>query len=245
MYANYTYLAIDLGSLVVPLIFSFHPKLLFYKKWVAFGFANFIVSVLFIAWDMYYTHLGVWGFNPQYLTGIHVGNLPAEEILFFMCIPFSSVFTYHCLKLFYPDRTIIPYKEITLFMVMLLLCIGIQHPTHIYTSVTFILLALTLLLLTFVFELPWIPNFYFTYLIILIPFFIVNGLLTGTWLEDPVVWYDNTKNLGIRLGTIPVEDIFYGMLMLILNTALFEYFDRKITAKTVSELIPENNQLTV
>lgn len=231
MYAKYTYLAIDLGALIVPLIFSFHPKLLFYKKWAAFGFANFIVSILFIVWDMYYTHLGVWGFNPRYLTGINVGNLPAEEILFFMCIPFSSVYTYHCLKIFYPDRNKIPHKEITLFMVMLLLCVGMQHPLHIYTSVTFILLSLTLLLLTFVLDLPWIPNFYFTYVIILLPFFIVNGLLTGTGLDAPVVWYDDTQNLDIRLGTIPVEDIFYGMLMLILNTALFEYFDRKISGQ--------------
>lgn len=229
MYANYTYLAIDLGSLIVPFIFSFHPKLLFYKKWAAFGLANIIVSILFIVWDMYYTHIGVWGFNPRYLTGITIGNLPAEEILFFICIPFSSVYTYHCLKLFYPDRNKIPYKAITLFMAVVLLCIGLLHPSYIYTSVTFILLTLTLLILTFVLKVRWMPNFYFTYLIILLPFFIVNGILTGTGLDEPVVWYDDTRNLGIRLGTIPVEDIFYGMLMLVLNTALFEYFDKKLS----------------
>ncbi len=227
MDAKYTYLAINLGSLIVPLIFSFHPKLLFYKKWIAFGLANVIVSILFIAWDMYYTHLGVWGFNPRYLTGIKLGNLPAEEIMFFVCIPFSSTFTYHCLKLFYPDKSNIPHKEITLFMSMLLIAVAILYMSHIYTSVTFVLLALTLILFTFVFDLRWVPNFYFTYLIILLPFFIVNGILTGTGLDEPIVWYDNTQNLNIRLGTIPVEDVFYGMLMLILNTALFEYFDKK------------------
>jgi len=234
MCANYTYLAIDLGSLIVPFIFSFHPKLLFYKKWAAFGLANFIVSVLFIIWDMCYTHFGVWGFNPQYLTGIYLGNLPAEEILFFICIPFSSIYTYHCLKIFYPVRDKIPYQEITLILVMLLLCIGILYAKHIYTSVTFIFLAITLILLTYILKLRWIPNFYFTYLIILLPFFIVNGILTGTGLEQPVVWYDDTENLGFRLGTIPVEDIFYGMLMLILNVALFEYFDNKFTDTTLS-----------
>jgi len=227
MSANYTYLAIDLGSLIVPLTFSFHPKLVFYKKWVAFGLANLIVCALFITWDMLYTHLGVWGFNPQYLTGIYIGNLPIEEILFFICIPFASVYTYHCLKLFYPDKGNIPYKKITLIMCALLLCIGILNITKIYTSVSFILLSLTLLLLTFVLKVGWISNFYFTYLIILLPFFIVNGILTGTGLDEPVVWYDDKQNLGIRMGTIPVEDIFYGMLMLVLNTGLFEYFDGK------------------
>lgn len=230
MDAKYTYLAINFGSLIVPLIFSFHPKLLFYKKWPAFVPANLIVSALFIIWDMYYTHLGVWGFNRKYLTGLYIGNLPVEEILFFICIPFASVYTYHCLKIFYPDRNAIPHKKITIAMSVLLISIGILNLTKIYTSASFILLTIALLLLTYTCKVKWIPNFYFTYLIILLPFFIVNGILTGTGLEQPVVWYDDTQNLGIRLGTIPVEDIFYGMLLLILNTALFEYFDRKHTA---------------
>ncbi|WP_018345082.1 lycopene cyclase domain-containing protein [Cytophaga aurantiaca] len=230
MDTNYTYLAIDLGSLIIPLIFSFHSKFGFYTKWAAFGLSNLIVCTLFIIWDMYYTHLGVWGFNPTYLTGIYIGNLPIEEILFFICIPFSSIYTYHCLKLFYPDRNKIPYEEITIIMAIVLLFVGALHLTNIYTSLTCILLAITLVLLTFVFNFRWIPNFYFSYLIILLPFFIVNGILTGTGLDAPIVWYDNTQNLGIRLGTIPVEDIFYGMLMLVLNTALFEFFDRKITS---------------
>jgi lycopene cyclase domain-containing protein len=65
------------------------------------------------------------------------------------------------------------------------------------------------------------------YAIILIPFFIVNGLLTGTGLDEPVVWYNDSQNLRMRILTIPVEDIFYGMLLLLLNTALFEKFKRK------------------
>lgn len=233
MYANYTYLAVNLGSLVVPLIFSFHPKLLFYKKWPAFVLANLIICALFITWDMCYTHLGVWGFNSQYLTGIHIGNLPLEEVLFFICIPFSSVFTYHCLKVFYPDRNKIPFKQITLIISTLLIGIGLLNFTKIYTSASFILLAATLLMLTFVLKVRWMPNFYFTYLIILLPFFIVNGILTGTGLEEPIVWYDDSENLGFRLATIPIEDIFYGMLMLVLNTAFFEYFDRKHTEKVL------------
>ena len=228
MSSNYMYLAIDFGSLLVPFIFSFHPKLLFYKKWAALALSNLIVCVLFISWDMLYTHLGVWGFNSHYLTGIYLGNLPVEEILFFICIPYSSIYTYHCLKLFYPDRTHIPYKKITLVISVILFCIGIVCISKIYTSASFILLAITLMLLTYLFKVSWMSNFYFTYVIILIPFFIVNGILTGTGLEKPIVWYNDTQNLGIRLSTIPVEDIFYGMMLLVLNTAFFEYFDKKI-----------------
>lgn len=69
-----------------------------------------------------------------------------------------------------------------------------------------------------------LQRFYIAFLIILIPFFIVNGILTGTGLEEPVVWYNNAENLGIRLGTIPVEDIGYAFTLLFGNVLLIERF---------------------
>ncbi|MEQ9231795.1 MAG: lycopene cyclase domain-containing protein, partial [Cyclobacteriaceae bacterium] len=50
----------------------------------------------------------------------------------------------------------------------------------------------------------------------------INGILTGSWIEGQVVWYDDEENFGIRLGTIPVEDAFYGMLLLMMNTVIWE-----------------------
>jgi lycopene cyclase domain-containing protein len=61
------------------------------------------------------------------------------------------------------------------------------------------------------------------YLIILIPFLIVNGLLTAI----PVVLYNDNENLGIRLYTIPIEDIFYGMLLVMMNVVGYERFKLK------------------
>jgi lycopene cyclase domain-containing protein len=66
----------------------------------------------------------------------------------------------------------------------------------------------------------------FAYLVILVPFFIVNGILTGTGLEEPVVWYNDEENLGMRILTIPIEDSIYGFLLIASNITLFEYFKR-------------------
>ena len=91
-----------------------------------------------------------------------------------------------------------------------------------YTAVTFILTATFVGYVQFVRKPKWMGRFYLGYFTCLIPFFIVNGLLTGSWIEEQVVWYDNSENLGFRLGTIPVEDSIYMLLMLLMTTFVYE-----------------------
>ncbi|MGB2386692.1 MAG: lycopene cyclase domain-containing protein [Flavobacteriaceae bacterium] len=43
-------------------------------------------------------------------------------------------------------------------------------------------------------------------------------------MESQVVWYNNAENLGLRMGTIPVEDSIYAYSMILMNLFLFEYF---------------------
>lgn len=50
-------------------------------------------------------------------------------------------------------------------------------------------------------------HYYLTFLIILIPFVIVNSILTGSFIEGEVVWYNNAENLGIASLTIPTPKI--------------------------------------
>lgn len=220
-----TYLVINLVSVLLPLIFTFHPKLRFDLTWKSFWPAVFISAFVFILWDIYFTSLGVWGFNPAYITGHYIFNLPVEEVLFFICIPYASVFTYHCLNELLQKDPMSKYMDkITFTLVIFLSATGIFFIGNLYTGTTFILLAIMLLFLKYGLKIKWLGRFYRMYSIILIPFLIVNGILTGSFIEEPVVWYNDTENLGIRLMTIPVEDVFYGMLLLLLNITLYEYF---------------------
>jgi lycopene cyclase domain-containing protein len=222
---KYTYLLINLFAVIVPFIFSFHPGIRFNKTWKAFFPSVMICSAIFLSWDSYFTDRGVWGFNDDYLSGVYILNLPLEEILFFICIPFACVFTYHTLNIYIGKPILLKLKyHISFLLIITLLTTGIVNLSRLYTSVTFISLAILIAITLFIIKFEKLGNFYLIYLILLIPFFIINGILTGTGTDNPVVWYNNSENLGIRLLTIPVEDVFYGMELILLNVLFYEYF---------------------
>jgi lycopene cyclase domain-containing protein len=232
-----TYLLINFFTVIVPLIFSFHPKIRFDKKWRHFFGGNLIVAILFIGWDIYFTASGVWSFNGKYITGINLKGLPIEEMLFFICIPFACVFTYYCLTKFYTLNWNV--KKESVFCIIFsatLLVIGIINLHKLYTSVTFISTAIACLLLKFIIKINWIGKAFSVYAVLLIPFLIVNGLLTGTGLEEPVVLYNKAENLGIRIATIPVEDVFYGFELILLNLFFYNYREKRnsITSTSVT-----------
>lgn len=214
---NNLYLAVNFFAVIVPFLFSFHPKIRFYKHWRAFFIADGIVTFAFVLWDTLFTHLGVWGFNPKYITGIYIFSLPLEEVLFFICIPYACTFTYHALTSFYNFQWRKKAENIfVLLFVILILSIGLFHYNRLYTSVTFISTAILLLLIQFVLKIDGLSKIFTSYAILLIPFFIVNGILTGTGIDEPVVWYNNAENLGLRLLTIPIEDVIYGFELIML-----------------------------
>ncbi|MCO5951088.1 lycopene cyclase domain-containing protein [Mucilaginibacter flavidus] len=219
---KFTYFLIDFFSVLVPIIFSFHPSLKFQKRWPALFPAIILTGGAFIAWDMYFTHLKIWGFNAEYLTGIDIGNLPIEEVLFFFCIPYSCVFTYACLNLII-KKTLSKRSQLVIstLLVAFAVFMAIRFHSLSYTSYTFAVLAILLCVAQFVLKVNWLSRFYIAYLLLLLPFLLVNGLLTGTGLSNPVVWYNSAQIVNLRILTIPVEDIFYGMDLILLNVMIY------------------------
>jgi lycopene cyclase domain-containing protein len=221
--SNYLYLLLDFISILFPLAFSFYPKANFSKKWKYLWKPLLIPATIFILWDMAFTRMGVWGFNPKHILGIYVCNLPIEEVLFFICIPYACVFLYEALNyLVKKDFFASLASPISIMLVMFLLTLGLMNLQRLYTGITSFSTAFFLLLLQWKWKATFLSRFYFAFIFVLIPFFIVNGILTGSFIDEPVVWYSNCEILGLRMGTIPFEDIFYGMLLLLMNVSLFE-----------------------
>lgn len=229
MKPKYLYLSIDLLTFILPFVFSFHPKANFSKKWKFALPAIAISSVIFILGDALFTRLGVWGFNPDYVLGIYIAGLPLEEILFFFCIPYACLFSYFALNhLIEKDHLFLHQELISSFLIILLMILGIYHIHKLYTGVTFLLTGLFLAFSLLKLRMRFMGRFYLVFAFLLIPFFIINGILTGSFIEEPVVWYNNAETLGIRLGTIPLEDIVYGLLMIVVPITIWHKLeDRK------------------
>ncbi len=181
------------------------------------------MSLIFIPWDVWFTSIGVWGFNDDYLTGLRIANLPIEEWLFFFVVPFACVFIYEVLNYFIPK----PYlksiqNRITAVLIFFSFLLSVVFVDRIYTFTTFSLLSLFLIWHLLINKSDYLGKFYFAFIIIQLPFSLVNGVLTGMFTESPVVWYNDMEIIGIRMISIPVEDVGYNMLMLLIVITVLE-----------------------
>ncbi len=218
---KFSYLLINLLTVIFPIILSFDKRVQFYKSWKYLLPGLFITGILFLGWDYLFTIYKVWSFNPNYIIGIYILNLPIEEILFFITVPFACIFIYECLNQYIKKNPLKSFsKVISIFLLCLSAILLFYFHTKVYTLITFGLLAAILIYAEFIVNATALSRFYFAYIISLLPFYIINGILTSI----PIVMYNNAQNMGYRIGTIPFEDHFYSMSLLLMNVLFFEFF---------------------
>jgi lycopene cyclase domain-containing protein len=207
------YLMIDLGAVLVPFLFSFHPQIAFYKQWRYALPAILLTAVPYLIWDQWFTAEGIWGFNPTYHSSLLIGDMPIEEILFFICIPYACLFTYWSFRQLFPLT--LPQRALTPLYAGLFLIFGLMSTLGHGLWYTFVdgLFAGAILLTTWFVQRDLLLRFFPVYLIVLVPFFIV--------------WYNDAENLGLRTVTIPIEDFAYAFSMLLMSTLLFEVLRKR------------------
>lgn len=220
---QYTYLAIVLASVFMPLLYSFHPKMRFIRWWKVILIAITLTAIPFLFWDILFTKNSIWGFNPAYHLPVKLFSLPLEEWLFFWTIPFASIFTHYSLRYYVPNFKL--SVRLTQIIGVLLLLIAVVlvfiNYSKAYTFVNFTAFAV-LMIFGLRFNLKDLQTFIPSFVVILFPFLIVNGILTGSFGFDTIVWYDNTENLGKRIFNIPLEDFAYAFTMLFNSIIIIE-----------------------
>ena len=218
------YLILMLVSFGSCLVLSFDKKVAFYKNMRFFIPAVFAVAIPFLIWDEYFTIYDIWGFNKTYLQGLFLGSLPLEEVLFFFLIPYCCVFIYEVLIAYFPNASL--QKVTRIFSIVFVVSgtlLALLNIDNWYT-----LSACSIAVLLVVFSLRgkyiWYPRAIFAFLVAMLPFLIVNGVLTGAVTPAPIVWYNEAHIVGFRIVTIPLEDVFYNFSLLIPIIGVYHYF---------------------
>ena len=207
---------------VVILISLFLGKLIYPKmKFVSKSeyIRSLPVILFFIVWDYLVTGKW-WDFNPEFILPIHNIfrlRLPIEEILFFFIIPFALLTFVKNLsnierfknndKDVYNDDifNIEVFKQLSILIKGLLLLSAVYF-LDLEKWYTF-----SVLILLFITDLSFLQRkvYFYGLLFTVLTTFIFNCYLTFL----PVVRYTQVYKIGLRVGSIPIEDFGYGILL--------------------------------
>lgn len=233
---NNLYLLLDFGVILFPFLLSFDKKVHYIGDWGATFGALVLIGIPFLIHDYYFTEMEIWGFNPAYLTGHYIFNLPIEEVLFFVVVPYACTFVYACSKAYFTRLTFAKFNKVfylgILLYAVVIFAVGFGAWYSTMVSIGAFILGLALWFQQK--DYPYVP---IAIVLSLIPFFIMNSILTGSFTPTPIVWYDNMQNVGFRWGTIPAEDILYSFLLVAGNILVFRFLveRKKAALKALSE----------
>jgi lycopene cyclase domain-containing protein len=223
-----TFLWLNIIVVLIPLALSFHKKIALYKEFAFILPAIILPSVFFIVWEHYFLELGVWSFNPAYITGNLWFGMPVEEVMYYFCIPFACLFLYAA-SLIFISRDVFRAFERYLGIGLVILSIFMTYffRQRIYASVAFMLLAFTILFRIWAGKRKSLSRFYLGFLICLPLFFIVQLLLTGL----PVITYDPQHITTLHIFSVPVENLIAFLVLLLWNVGIYTWLKHRFRAK--------------
>lgn len=224
-FKNFSYLLILALTFAIPLLFGFKKQIDFFRNLKHLIPAMLFSGAIFIIWDLRFEERAIWRFNPEYVIGVNILNLPIEEWLYFLAIPFLSVFIYEFIKLRFSS-----FEKADIFLafslVLFILFAVLAYTTRqkLYPFFTFFLTAIYLGYTIFRNRFKkHFTKFYLAYFVMLIPFLIISGLLTTL----PIIEYNPEFLLGIRLYTIPLENFVSLFLLYLMNITIYEYLKER------------------
>lgn len=217
------YLLFNLLVFAGPAAMSFEKQIYFFSKWRRAGLAIAPVALPFIVWDAAVTGRH-WRFNSAYTLDWRVAGLPLEELLFFFTVPFAALFVWEVIGFYLPDRNSAVAGGFAVLLGLaplagLLAFLSGREYTGIMLVALGLTAALDRLLQTRLLSGRRVLYYFGATVVMNL---ICNGYLTAR----PVVIYSEAYQLGMRLGTIPIEDFGYGFALIMLVTILYEKFRR-------------------
>jgi lycopene cyclase domain-containing protein len=206
-----TYLLLNFFIIAVPAWYTPDKRTAYYRRLPALGFSIAVVSTCYLLWDILVTARGEWSFNSRYLTGVQMLNIPLEEFLFFITVPYSCLFIYEVVLYATKSSKLRLPASVVIAVILTLIAASLAFYSQGYTAKALASCAF-FLVLAFLFDRLLIESkqYWIWLAICYVPFLIINTVLTAL----PVVEYNGKAIWGLRVGTIPLEDFFYNFAML-------------------------------
>jgi lycopene cyclase domain-containing protein len=231
---HYSYLILHLITLAGPVLSSFDKKLRFFNRWNQTIVPILLVGTVFVIWDIIFTSLGIWGFSSEFVLGLYCFNLPIEEVLFFVSVPFCVLFLYEVAG-FYQFAIQVPR-----YFYYGIQCVLIGTAAIFYERIyTLSVVTVSLILMNVPFTKRRSSVIAGTYLLHLPGFLLINGVLTSF----PIVWYNTSHISGFRLGSIPCEDLLYSFMLIWGTVYLYDQVSASQTTNTAKGLLGKSNGL--
>jgi len=184
-------------------------------------------GAIFVMLNIRFLKSGIISFNPAFLSGISILNLPIEEWLFLLVISLLSFAIYQQVKIKF-DHFEKPNLFLAISLVFIVVFGLITWFSRPKPVTFFIFFLLTIYLGYTIFRNRFkqhLTKFYIALIISAVPFFLFKGILNSL----PVVFYNNEYTLGIQMYGVPVEDFGYFFLLMLINITIFEYLrDRQL-----------------
>jgi lycopene cyclase domain-containing protein len=224
-FKHLTYLLLALFLIATPIVLSFWKHFSFYSKLKYMLPAILFSGTIFIIWNMRFEELGIWNYNPTFITGISILRTPIETFLFLLGVALFQLFTFEWVKdkFFRLNKPNI-FLAVSLVLLVLFGLLAYFSRPKLYTFFTFFLLTIYFGYTIFRNRFKkYYPTFYITFLITVIPFLIIKSILISL----PAVSYNNLHIIGTRIINVPVEDLGYFFLFLLMNVTIFEYLNER------------------
>ncbi len=94
-----SYLAVLVFCLVGTLPLELWLGVRVYRQWRRLLLTLLPVVAVFVVWDLYAIAAGHWSFDTEQTTGLLLpGDLPVEELLFFVVVPVCSLLSFEAVR---------------------------------------------------------------------------------------------------------------------------------------------------
>lgn len=222
---RYIYLILNVLIFGLPFVFSFEKKVFFVKYWRGLFVGIAVMMLFFLPWDVWFINEEIWNFNNRYLIGGKIANIPIEKVLYLIALPYGAGFIYEIINHHRPYSFLKAIQnKITAGLIFICFILAVVYVDRFYTFTVFSFLSLFLIWHLLLNKSDFLGKFYFMFILFQFPLFFINGTLTGMFTHEPIILYDNAQTMALRILTIPIEEVAYDMLMLLIVITILEMF---------------------